>query len=183
MGREKRGRQEDGDLKKKTFPPSSHKLDLGASLKNPPPPSACLRIAESILSTIGRAALNCCLIPPGQSSRSVAPTRGSDSSTRRRAPSPPAGASLRGWVSLHAATQAAAAWSAWSPGPIGRRMETGLLGGRPDAAAAEGEEEVEAATRGRSVVASSCRRSRRVAGALRPPARLEGVVALRGGPL
>lgn len=31
---------------------------------------------------MGRAALNCCLMPPGQSSRSVAPMRGSSSSTR-----------------------------------------------------------------------------------------------------
>mmetsp|Transcript_13318 Transcript_13318/g.19927 ORF Transcript_13318/g.19927 Transcript_13318/m.19927 type:complete len:118 (+) Transcript_13318:324-677(+) len=34
----------------------------------------------NICSTIGKAALNCCLIPPGQSSKSVAPINGSMSS-------------------------------------------------------------------------------------------------------
>ena len=148
-GRRRRKKKLPFSIKKKNSP-SSHRVDLGASLKNPPP-SACFRISDSILSTIGFAALNCCLIPPGQSSRSVAPTRGRESVTSRRSdddwPLP---------LSLHAATQAAAAWSAWSPGPIGRRMETGLFAGRSEAEEGEEEEgEVEATTTEGSVVAST----------------------------
>lgn len=123
-------------------------------------------------------------MPPGQSSRSVALSSGSEIVTSRREGRPFL------LFSLKAATHAAAAWSAWSPGPMGRRMETGLLLLLllllPDEEEEEEEEEVAAETTTTGVAASEeDRRSerRRFACALRSVKRLAGSAAHgRGGP-
>ncbi len=51
-----------------------------SDFRGPLRPSSCFTVRR-IDSTIGMAALNCCLMPPGQSSMSVAPINGKSSST------------------------------------------------------------------------------------------------------